>query len=40
MLLETLHEDCNQISKKPYIEGLDSNGRPDEIVAVDFWNGF
>jgi hypothetical protein len=40
VLLETLHEDCNQISKKPYIEQKDSNGRPDAEVAQDFWNGF
>ena len=40
VLLETMHEDCNQISKKPYIEQKDSNDRPDAEVAQDFWNGF
>jgi ubiquitin C-terminal hydrolase len=40
VLLETMHEDCNKISKKPYIEQKDSNGRPDEVVAKDFWDGF
>lgn len=40
MLLETMHEDCNQISKKPYIEQKDSNNRPDAIVAQDSWQGF
>jgi ubiquitin carboxyl-terminal hydrolase 4/11/15 len=33
MLLETMHEDCNQVSKKPYIEQKDSNYRPDFEVA-------
>jgi len=29
VLLETMHEDVNKISKKPYIEQKDSNDRPD-----------
>lgn len=40
VLLETMHEDCNKISKKPYIEQQDSNGRPDEVIATEFWDGF
>ena len=40
VLLETMHEDVNEISKKPYVEQKDSNGREDEIVAAEFWNGF
>ena len=40
VLLETMHEDVNQISKKPYVEQKDSNGRSDEVVATEFWNGF
>jgi ubiquitin C-terminal hydrolase len=40
MLLETMHEDCNQVSKKPYIEQKDSNYRPDFEVAQDSWQGF
>ena len=39
VLLETMHEDLNAISKKPYVEMKDSNGRPDEIVAAEFWDG-
>ena len=35
VLLETLHEDVNQITKKPYIETKDSNGRPDDVVAQE-----
>lgn len=38
MLLETMHEDLNLVTKKPYIEMKDSNGRPDEVVAAEFWN--
>ena len=39
VLLETMHEDLNAVSKKPYIEMKDSNGRPDSVVAAEFWNG-
>lgn len=39
-LLENMHEDCNQVSKKPYVEQRDSNGRADKIVAKEFWDGF
>ena len=39
VLLETMHEDLNAISKKPYVEMKDSNGRPDEVVAAEFWDG-
>jgi hypothetical protein len=28
-----MHEDCNSVSKKPYIEQKDSAGRPDEVIA-------
>jgi len=40
VLLETMHEDCNAISKKPYIEQKDSDGRPDSIVAKEYWDAF
>ena len=40
VLLETMHEDVNAISKKPYVEQKDSNGRPDALVAQEFWDGF
>ena len=39
-LLETLHEDLNQVSKKPYIEYKDSDDRPDAEVSREFWEGF
>ena len=39
VLLETMHEDLNSVTKKPYVEMKDSNGRPDEIVAAEFWEG-
>lgn len=39
-LLETLHEDLNDISKKPYVEHKDSDGRPDKEVAQEYWEGF
>ena len=39
-LLETLHEDLNKVTKKPYIEYKDSNDRPDQEVSQEFWEGF
>lgn len=39
-LLDILHEDLNRIQKKPYVEMKDSDGRPDEVVAQEFWDGF
>lgn len=38
VLLETMHEDTNAVSKKPYVEMKDSAGRPDEVVAKEFWD--
>jgi ubiquitin C-terminal hydrolase len=39
-LLETLHEDLNDISSKPYIEYKDSENRKDEILSQEYWEGF
>ena len=39
-LLETLHEDLNDVTKKPYIEYKDSNDRPDAEVSGEYWLGF
>jgi ubiquitin carboxyl-terminal hydrolase 6/32 len=39
-LLETLHEDLNSVTKKPYIEYKNSENRPDEEVSREFWDGF
>ena len=38
-LLEILHEDINEVSKKPYVEYKDSNGRSDEEISTEYWNG-
>ena len=40
MLLENMHEDCNQVTKKPYVESKDSNNRSDAVVAKEYWEGF
>lgn len=39
-LLETLHEDLNTITKKPYVEQKDSDDRPDALVSAEYWEGF
>ncbi|XP_043934426.1 ubiquitin carboxyl-terminal hydrolase 19 [Protopterus annectens] len=36
-LLDGLHEDMNRVQNKPYIETVDSDGRPDEVVAEEAW---
>lgn len=36
-LLDGLHEDLNRVKQKPYIETKDSDGRPDEEVADEYW---
>jgi hypothetical protein len=35
-----MHEDVNQISKKPFVEQKDSDNRPDWEVAAEFWHAF
>ncbi|XP_020651056.3 ubiquitin carboxyl-terminal hydrolase 19 isoform X3 [Pogona vitticeps] len=37
-LLDGLHEDLNRIHNKPYTETVDSDGRPDEVVAEEAWH--
>lgn len=39
-LLETLHEDLNDISNKPYVEYKDFDGRKDSEVSKEYWQGF
>lgn len=40
-LLETLHEDLNDVTKKPYIEYKDAEpGRTDTEIAAEYWEGF
>jgi len=39
-LLDGLHEDLNRVSKKPYVEDPDGDGRPEEIVAAESWKGY
>lgn len=36
-MLDGLHEDLNRVRCKPYVEAKDSDGRPDEEVADEYW---
>lgn len=36
-LLQFLSEDLNRVKKKPYAEQPDSDGRPDALVAEEWW---
>jgi len=40
VLLETLHEDVNSVSKKPYVEYKDTANRSDAEISKEFWSGF
>jgi ubiquitin C-terminal hydrolase len=39
VLMEGLGEDLNRVRTKPYMQNPDSNGRPDEVVADEWWKG-
>ncbi len=32
-----MHEDLNRLKKKPATQPVDSDGRPDPVVATDSW---
>ncbi|TDH68264.1 hypothetical protein CCR75_008405 [Bremia lactucae] len=39
-LLSSLSEDLNRVVKKPYTEQPDSAGRPDAVVAEEWWQNY
>jgi len=39
-ILDLLHEDVNQVKKKPYVEQKEAEGRDDALVADESWEGF
>lgn len=36
-LLDGLHEDLNRVQQKPFTTQVESNGRPDAVVAKESW---
>ena len=40
VLMEGLGEDLNRVRNKPYIQSADSNGRPDAVVAEEWWTSY
>ena len=36
-LLDGLHEDLNRVKRKPYIEAKETDDRPDNEVADEYW---
>ena len=34
-LLDFVHQDLNRVRQKPYVQSVESNGRPDAVVAED-----
>jgi ubiquitin C-terminal hydrolase len=39
-LVDLLHEDCNRVKKKPFIEMSEEEGRPDTVVAKEYWDAY
>ena len=39
-LMDGLNEDLNRVLKKPIVEGVESDGRPDEVIAGLSWEGY
>eukprot|EP01083_Nonionella_stella_P149235 473702_1 len=37
-LVDGLHEDLNRIVEKPYVDSVESDGRPDAEVALESWD--
>ena len=38
LFMDGLHEDINRVRKKMYVEIKDSDGRPDDVVANEWWD--
>mmetsp|Transcript_8792 Transcript_8792/g.21463 ORF Transcript_8792/g.21463 Transcript_8792/m.21463 type:complete len:1215 (+) Transcript_8792:406-4050(+) len=36
-LMDGLHEDCNRVAMKPYVEELEGFGMKDELAAIETW---
>mmetsp|Transcript_30782 Transcript_30782/g.45536 ORF Transcript_30782/g.45536 Transcript_30782/m.45536 type:complete len:1052 (+) Transcript_30782:47-3202(+) len=36
-IMDGLHEDCNRVKSKPYVEDLEGFGMPDEKIAIESW---
>jgi ubiquitin carboxyl-terminal hydrolase 8 len=36
-LMDGLHEDCNRVPSKPYVEDLEGFGIPDDKIAIESW---
>ena len=39
-LLDGLHEDMNRVQKKPFVEKIESRGRPDDLISREAWRRF
>lgn len=35
--MDGLNEDLNRVVGKPYVQNPESNGRPDDVVAEEWW---
>jgi len=40
VLLETLHEDINSVTTKPYVEYKETGNRTDAEISKEYWTGF
>ncbi len=38
--MDLIHEDLNEVTKKPYTELSEDANRPDAVIAKEFWDAF
>ncbi|CAF1580390.1 unnamed protein product [Rotaria magnacalcarata] len=40
ILLDAVHEDLNRVITKPQVPPIEDQGRPDHVVADEYWRGY
>ncbi|CAF0764881.1 unnamed protein product [Didymodactylos carnosus] len=40
ILLDALHEDLNRVKIKPNVPAVEDQGRPDSVIADEYWQGY
>ncbi|UJR15384.1 hypothetical protein I4U23_002332 [Adineta vaga] len=40
ILLDAIHEDLNRVKTKPQVPPVEDQGRPDHVVADEYWQGY
>lgn len=40
IVLDAIHEDLNRVKNKPLVPPVEDQGRPDHVVAEEYWQGY